>query len=142
MKKVKIYEGILVLLDRNETNNINYQGDQSVCKMLSFTNIKTINCVIDEARGNAIDLETGCVYHIIERDGCGIISQEEAKFIKNSEKYTLFLYRFHEKNMEDISLLYQIFLNSRAQDKYKEYLQNFGNKEVEKVKKFGKKGRN
>ena len=139
MKKVSIKEGILVSLDRDSYSNTRSNRDSEFHQTLVFTNIKTINCVVDEARGNAIDLETGCVYHVIQRDEWGIVSQEEAQFIKKSAENTLFIYRFHEKNMEGISMLYQIFLNYRAQNKYQEYLQNIENQEAAKVKKIGKK---
>lgn len=138
MKKVSIQEAILVALNKDENNN-NNSKEQNVCNMLNFTNIKTINCVVDGKRGNAIDLETGCVYHIIQRDYWGIVSQKEAEFIRSFEDDSLFVYKFYPKNMEKISMLYEMYLNSRAQRKYQEYLHTFENKETAKVKKIGKK---
>lgn len=137
MNKLEIQEAILVSLDR-DSKNTRTKENKDVYNMLSFTNIKTINCVVDEVRGNAIDLETGNVYHVIKRGRWGIVSQEEAENIRNSEKDTLFIYRFHEKNMDNISMLYQMFLNSRAQKKYQEYLKNIEIEESGKIKKLDK----
>ena len=137
MNKVEIQEAILVSLDR-DSKNTRTEENKDVYNMLSFTNVKTINCVVDEVRGNVIDLETGNVYHIIKRSRWGIVSEEEAQNIRNSEKDTLFIYRFYEKNMDNISMLYQMLLNSRAQKKYQEYLKNIEIKESQKVKKLDK----
>ena len=132
MNKVEIQEAMLVALDKSG-NNIEQQEKKEICEKLNFTNVKTINCVIDAERGNAIDLETGCVYHIIQRNYWGIVSQEEAKNIRNSEDGTLFVYRYNIKDMKDISMLYQMLLRSRAQKKYQEYLESMNKEKVKTI---------
>lgn len=138
MDKLDIYVGTLVSFDRVGEKKYNESGTQVLSTTLEFTNIRTIDCVIDEERGNAIDLETGAVHHIIKRDSRGNLLQYEAENIKNASNGTLFVYKYHDKSMKDISLLYQMYIKSRAQKKYQEYLENMKKVESGKVKKIKK----
>ena len=133
MDNVEISEAILVSFDKKNGTKTDGYTD-----VIEFTSIKTINCVVDEERGNAIDLETGHIYHIIQREYWGNISKGEFYFLKNSADNTLFVHRYHKKDMKDISLLYQMFLKCRAQKKYQEYLDSTKQDKPEKVKKITK----
>lgn len=139
MDKIDIYVATLVSFDRIGETKYNDDGTQVLSKILEFTNIRTMDCVIDEERGNAIDIETGNIYHIIKRDNRGILLPDEAEFINKTESGVLFVYKYREKNMKDISLLYQMNLKARAQKKYEQYLENLKKDEPQKSLKKGTK---
>ena len=136
--KINLYEATLVSFDRISKKTYNETREQVLSTVLEFTNIRTITCVIDEKRGNAIDIETGDVHHIIQRDLHNNILPKEVNAIKNSKSGELFVFKYYEKNLNNISLIYQMYIYSRGQKKYKEYLESIKTKENGPVKKLSK----
>lgn len=139
MDKIDIYVATLVSFDRVGEEKFNETGTQLLSKTLEFTNIKTVDCVIDEERGNAIDLETGNIYHIIKRDNFNNILKEEVDRINDIPNGDLLVYKYYRKNMKNISLLYQMYINARAQKKYQEYLEKIKTEKDIKVKTIRRK---
>lgn len=140
MNNTEIYEALLVTFDKVGGENVQTQVPQKITtKTLEFTMVKTIDCVIDEKRGHAIDLETGEVYHIINYVANLIISPDELDKIMENK---LVVRRYEKKNMDKMSQIYKLFLKSRANKRYKEYLDNIKSIEgSQKVKKIGAKKR-
>lgn len=130
MDKLEIREAILVSLDKKDDNKANGIND----RILVFTNIKTISCIVDEEKGNAIDLETGHVYHVIQKEYWGTIPKEEFYFIANSASNTLFVYNHYKKNMKDVKLSHQMLIKYRALKRYQEYLKSIKQDEPKKGK--------
>ena len=100
-----------------------------------FELVKTTTCVIDVERNKAIDIETGEIWNLVQRNDQGIILKEELTKILTGEICAL---RTYEKDWDKISLLYKLTLKDRAKKIYMRYLDSLGN-ECAKVKKIGKK---
>ena len=85
--------------------------------IVDFTVERTIICVIDTNDNVAIDIETGEVWNLVERDDNNRISSE---LIPN-QLYPLVC---NDKDWSRISYLYQITLKSRAKKMHQCYLEN------------------
>lgn len=86
-----------------------------------FTVEKTITGIVDWYNEVIIDIETGKVFKILNRDENRRIIDE----LKNGELYPLFM---QDKNWDEISLLYQLVIKTQAKRVYQRYL----GEEVEK----------
>lgn len=80
-----------------------------------FTVEKTITGIVDWYNEVIIDVETGKVFKILNRDENRRIIDE----LKNGELYPLFM---QDKNWDEISLLYQLVIKTQAKRVYQRYL--------------------
>lgn len=91
-----------------------------------FTVEKTITGIVDWYNEVIIDIETGKVFKILNRDEKRRIIDE----LKIGELYPLFM---RDKNWDEISLLYQLVIKSQAKRVYQRYLDDQKNNKI-KVK--------
>lgn len=85
--------------------------------VVDFTVERTITCVIDTNDNVAIDIETGDIWNLVERDGNNRISSE----LIPEQLYPVV---YNDKDWSRISYLYQITLKARAKKIYQRYLED------------------
>lgn len=85
--------------------------------VVDFTVERTITCVIDTNDNVAIDIETGDIWNLVERDDSNRILGE----LVSGQLYPLVC---NDKDWSRISYLYQITLKSRAKKMHQCYLEN------------------
>lgn len=86
-------------------------------QVVDFTVERTITCVIDTNDNVAIDIETGDIWKLVERDDNNRISGE----LVSGQLYPVVC---SDKDWSRISYLYQITLKSRAKKMHQCYLEN------------------
>lgn len=104
-------------------------GKKKTFAVLTFTTVKTINCVVDYGSNEVIDIETGETFKMPVRNDDGQI----VSFDKEQELHPIVIM---DKNWDKISYLYQLSLKAQAKKVYNRYLLS---KEEQKVKKIGSK---
>lgn len=98
-----------------------------------FTVEKTITGVVDYFHEVIIDIETGKVFPILNRDENRRIIDE----LNIGELYPLYM---QNKNWDEISYLYQLVIKSQAKRVYQRYLENRELEENNKTKTKNIKG--
>lgn len=94
------------------------EGDRYAhLRIVDFTVERTITCVIDTDDNVAIDIETGDIWSLVERDSNNRISSE----LISGQLYPLVC---NDKDWSKISYLYQLTLKARAKKIYQRYLEN------------------
>ncbi len=104
-------------------------GKKKTFEVLTFTTVKTINCVVDYGSNEVIDIETGETFKMPVRNDDGQI----VSFDKEQELHPIVIM---DKNWDEISYLYQLSLKAQAKKVYNRYLLS---KEEQKIKKIGSK---
>ena len=100
-------------------------------KQLEFENIKNAICVIVSEDNIAIDIDTEDLYPIIRRDKKGRVIASEDIYL--GKPHVLIL---RENNWDEMSLIQQLLLKSKAKEVYTRYNKTNNN---EKVLKIGEK---
>ena len=95
--------------------------------VIDFTVARTITCVIDINDNVAIDIETGDIWNLVERDANNRISSE----LIPGQLYPVV---YNDKDWSRISYLYQITLKARAKKIYQRYLEDKFEKQCNKQK--------
>ena len=99
-------------------SSANIEGDRYThLHVVDFTVERTITCVIDTNDNVAIDIETGDIWRLVERDSNNRILGE----LVSGQLYPLVC---NDKNWSRISYLYQLSLKARAKNIYQRYLES------------------
>ncbi len=130
INEIAVKEATLAKYDCVGESRVGFEkGKKKTFEVLSFTTVKTINCVVDYGSNEVIDIETGETFKMPVRDDDGRI----VSFDKEQELQPIVIM---EKNWDKISYLYQLSLKAQAKKVYNRYLLS---KEEQKVKKIGSK---
>lgn len=139
MNNVIIKEVKLAKYTGKRNNNFEVKNwERKHYASFEFELVKTATCVIDAERNKAIDIETGEIWSLVQRDDVGYILIEEFPKILTGETCALGTY---EKDWDKISLLYKLLLKERAKKIFQRYLDSLVVEE-NKVKKIGEKKSN
>ena len=117
---------------RHDSSHKYSQNTITPATTFEFTAVKTVTCVIDEERSNAIDIETGEKWHLVRRNELGFILPEEFDQILNGKDFAL---KTKDKEWDKISLLYQLVLKERAKKIFDRYLKSLEPTKVKRIEK-------
>ena len=92
-------------------------GKYNHIQIIDFTIEKTILCVIDKENNNAIDIETGTVWKMINRD-------ENNRIKDTLIPGELYPARIKDCEFSKMGRLYQLSIKSQAKKAYGLYLEN------------------
>lgn len=127
MGSIKIYEAKVKSFEA-----LGDVGDLSQKIIVDENSIFSINCVIDFDNYKAIDIETGNVFEVLKRRDNGLIIYDKVNPIKLNFPYVT---EYHEKNMDNVSVIFGLQMKSRAKRAYDNYIvQNSPNSQVNSVK--------
>lgn len=113
MNEIKIYEARIKSFE-----GFGEKGDISQKLIIDENSIFSINCVIDFENSKAIDIENNNIYDILPRDERGLIINIEENPIKFNHPYVS---DYKVKEMNNVSMLYGLHMNNRAQRTYDKY---------------------
>lgn len=132
INEIAVKEATLAKYDCVGDSRVGFEnGKKKTFEVLTFTTVKTINCVVDYGSNEVIDIETGETFKMPVRNDDGRI----VSFDKEQELHPIVIM---DKNWAKISYLYQLSLKAQAKKVYNRYLLS---KEEQKVKKIGSKNK-